>query len=136
MCERYIDWLPLARTQLGNQPSTQACALMGNRTCDLLVHRPALNPLSHISQGWKIIIKENSRNYSRALIATNNHQMLRGLGCHVSLLREGPTVCLHRLFLAPIPLFLSEVQMFPDFTRFAARSEKPCQGQTPDIFAS
>ena len=36
---------------LGIGPSTQACALTGNRTGDPLVHRPALNPLSHTSQG-------------------------------------------------------------------------------------
>ena len=31
-------------------PETQACALTGNRTSDPLIHRPALNPLSHTSQ--------------------------------------------------------------------------------------
>ena len=31
-------------------PPIQACVLTGNRTSDLLVHRPALNPLSHTSQ--------------------------------------------------------------------------------------
>ena len=40
MCERYID-----------RPATKACALTENQTGDLLVHRPALNPLSHTSQG-------------------------------------------------------------------------------------
>ena len=30
----------------------QACALTGNRTGDPLVHRAALNPLNHTSQGW------------------------------------------------------------------------------------
>ena len=35
----------------GTQPATQACALTGNRTHDPLVHRLALNPLSHASQG-------------------------------------------------------------------------------------
>ena len=47
MCEKYIDQLPLAWPQLGTQPTTQACDLTGNRTGDPLVHRPALNPLSH-----------------------------------------------------------------------------------------
>ena len=37
--------------QLGTWPATQACALTGNRTGDLLVTRLALNPLSHTSQG-------------------------------------------------------------------------------------
>ena len=36
MCERNINvWLPLARPQLGTWPTTQACALIGNRTSDL-----------------------------------------------------------------------------------------------------
>ena len=41
MCERCTDWLPLKHTLWGP----------GNRTRDLLVHRPALNPLTHTSQG-------------------------------------------------------------------------------------
>ena len=44
--------LSLARPQLGTWPATQAYALIGNQTSDLLVRRPALNPLSHTSQGW------------------------------------------------------------------------------------
>ena len=36
---------------LGTWPTTQAHALTRNRTSDLLVRRPALNPLSHTSQG-------------------------------------------------------------------------------------
>ena len=51
MCKRYIDQLPLACPQLGTWPTTQACSLTENWTGDLLVHRPALNPLSHTSQG-------------------------------------------------------------------------------------
>ena len=35
----------------GDLACTQACALTGNRTSDPLVHKLALNPLSHISQG-------------------------------------------------------------------------------------
>ena len=45
-------WLPLERPLLGTWPATQACVLMGNRSSDPLVRRPAaLNPLSHSSQG-------------------------------------------------------------------------------------
>ena len=44
-------YLPLARPLLGTWPATQACALTGNQTSDPLVHRPALNPLSHTCQG-------------------------------------------------------------------------------------
>ena len=51
--ERNINvWLLLTCCVLGTWPPTQACALPGNWTNDLLVHRLALNPLSHTSQGW------------------------------------------------------------------------------------
>ena len=43
--------LPLARPILGTWLATQACALTGNRTCDLWVHRLVLNLQSHTSQG-------------------------------------------------------------------------------------
>ena len=36
-------------------PATQACTLTGNGTGDPLVHRPALDPLSHTSQGSNIL---------------------------------------------------------------------------------
>ena len=35
----------------GTWLTTQACALTGNQIGDLLVHRPALSPLGHPSQG-------------------------------------------------------------------------------------
>ena len=38
---------------LGTWPATQACALAGSGTGNLSFHRPALNPLSHTSQGGK-----------------------------------------------------------------------------------
>ena len=42
--ERTISvWLPLTRPLLGTWPTTQACALTGNRTSDPLVLRLALN---------------------------------------------------------------------------------------------
>ena len=50
--ERNINvWLSLMRPLLGPWPAAQACTLTGNRTSDPLVHRLALNPLSHISRG-------------------------------------------------------------------------------------
>ena len=50
--ERNINvWLPLMHPLLGTWPATQACALTGNQTSDPLVHKPALNPLNHTSQG-------------------------------------------------------------------------------------
>ena len=45
-------WLPLAHLLLGTWPTTQACALTGSRTGNPLVHRLALSPLSHTSQGY------------------------------------------------------------------------------------
>ena len=48
-------WLPLARSLLRTQPTTQACALIGNQTCDLLIRRPVLIPLSHTSQGPTVL---------------------------------------------------------------------------------
>ena len=41
----------LVRPLLGTWPATQARALTGNGTSDPLFFRPALNPLSHTSQG-------------------------------------------------------------------------------------
>ena len=56
MCERNIHQLPLAHAQLRTWPATQACALTGNGTGDLLVHRPGLNSLNHTSQGCTIFL--------------------------------------------------------------------------------
>ena len=56
MCERYTDWLPLTHPLLGPWPATQAPALTGNGTGDFLVHRPALSPLSHTSQGYLVFL--------------------------------------------------------------------------------
>ena len=54
--ERNINvWVPLTCPLLGTWPTTQACALTGNQTSDLLVHKPVLNPLSHTSQGRIVI---------------------------------------------------------------------------------
>ena len=50
MCERNMDQLHLAHPQPWIWPATQAHALTGDQTCNPLVHRPVLNPLSHISQ--------------------------------------------------------------------------------------
>ena len=46
-----IVWLPLMCPLLGSWPATQACALTGNQTGDLLLCSLVLNPLSHPSQG-------------------------------------------------------------------------------------
>ena len=44
------------RPLLGTWPATQACALAGNQTGNALVLWPALNPLSHTSQGKLFIV--------------------------------------------------------------------------------
>ena len=52
--EREINinvWLPLTHPLLGTWPAAQPCALTGNRTSNPLALRPALNSLSHTSQG-------------------------------------------------------------------------------------
>ena len=54
--KRYINRLPLPHPKLRTWPATQACALTGNQTSELLVHRSALSPLSHISQDFFIIL--------------------------------------------------------------------------------
>ena len=51
MCKRNIDQLPLTHPHLWPWPTTQSCALTRNQTGDLWVCSPALNPLSHTSQG-------------------------------------------------------------------------------------
>ena len=52
--ERKVNvWLLFTCPLLETWPAAQACALTGSRTCDPLVRRPALNPLSHTSQSWK-----------------------------------------------------------------------------------
>ena len=56
-------WLPLVPTPLGTWPTTQACALTGNRTSEPLVRRPALSPLSHTSQGLTLLFKVSSDNH-------------------------------------------------------------------------
>ena len=42
--ERNPDWLPLVQTYTGTKPTTQACALNGNLTCDLPLYRMMLQP--------------------------------------------------------------------------------------------
>ena len=51
MCDRCIDRLSLTFPQVETWPTTHACTLTGNQKSNLSVHRPALNPLSHTSQG-------------------------------------------------------------------------------------
>ena len=62
--ERNINvWLPLMCPQLGTWPTIQVYALTGNWTSDPLVHRLALNPLSHTSQGPQEFLKHAVPDY-------------------------------------------------------------------------
>ena len=54
-------WLPLTCPALGTWPTTQACALTGNRTSNTLVLRSALNQLSHSSQGGLVLLLKSYR---------------------------------------------------------------------------
>ena len=49
--DRNIHWLPLNAPQRGSGWQPRCVPWLGNRTGDLSVGRPALNPLSHSSQG-------------------------------------------------------------------------------------
>ena len=56
--ERNIECVSLLQHPvLGIWPPTQACALTGNQTSNPLLHRLALNPLSHTSRGWFAVLK-------------------------------------------------------------------------------
>ena len=63
---------PLVRPLPETWPTTQACSLTGNRTGDSEVHRPALSPLSHTSQGslsffnWKKLVHMQTEKKSPA----------------------------------------------------------------------
>ena len=76
MCNRYINWLPLTRSQLGTWPAPQACALTRNRICDLLVHRPVhrpvLNPLSLTSQCTLVIFPLGYTSQGGTLVIFNH----------------------------------------------------------------
>ena len=55
--ERNINvWFPLMGPLMGTWPATQACAVTRNRTRYPWVRRPALNPLSHTSQGTALFL--------------------------------------------------------------------------------
>ena len=56
--ERNISVVASCTPLLGTWPATQACALTGKWTCELLVCRQVLNPLSHTSQGVAPIVSK------------------------------------------------------------------------------
>ena len=54
MCKRNMHLLPLPCPQLRTWPTTQACALTGNRTSNLSLCGTMPSPLNHTSQGHLI----------------------------------------------------------------------------------
>ena len=53
VCARNHHWLPLGRPQLGTWPASQACALTGSQTGDVLVLcSPVLNPTEPHQPGF------------------------------------------------------------------------------------
>ena len=65
-------WLPLTGSQLGTWPAPQACALTGTQTGDLSVCRPVLNPLSHTSQGYVLLLERKREDRELLPLAQNN----------------------------------------------------------------
>ena len=60
---------------VGTWPTTQACALTGNRTSDPLVCRLALNPLSYTSQGCPNTFKKEKKKIRQAMVKKNREKM-------------------------------------------------------------
>ena len=92
-------WLPLTCPLLGAWPATQACALTGNQTNDPLVHRPALNPLGHTSQGiflyyFFLLMKEREKisiwcsTHSRIHCLTSAYVLARDQTHNLGMLRR------------------------------------------------
>ena len=72
-------WLPLVRPPLGTWPATQACALTGNQTSDLLVHRPELNPQSHTSQGQLFYVSKSGDDWNNLSAYLQLHPTVRAV---------------------------------------------------------
>ena len=94
MCERNICQLPLVRDPIGDRPATQACARTGNQTSDPLVHRPALNPLSHTSQGSTAIkVKRKTAPPEQLLVLVTSQALMCSL-CHSSRILSSVLMCI------------------------------------------
>ena len=94
MCERNICQLPLVRDPIGDRPATQACALTGNQTSDPVVHRPALNPLSHTSQGSTAIkVKRKTAPPEQLLVLVTSQALMCSL-CHSSRILSSVLMCI------------------------------------------
>ena len=76
MCKRNIDRSPLATSPTGDLAMTQACAVTGNGTGDLLVLSLALHALSHtLSQGSSSFLDR----MPQVEVTYNNNKMINGL---------------------------------------------------------
>ena len=96
--ERSINvCLPLTHPLLGIWPATQACALMGNWTGDPLVHRPALNQLSHTSRDIGdscVLLDQGSDPQLRCMMAMSNLLSYHARAQNLTFFWVGYTVCL------------------------------------------
>ena len=57
-----MDWLPPACAQ--TEPASQACALTGSQTHNLLVSAMLPNQLSHTGQGWALFLNVGATGHS------------------------------------------------------------------------
>ena len=83
--ERNIDQLLLTHPQLGTWPASQACTLTGNQTYNLPVRRPALNPLSHTSQGSQffLILRCQLHGWTIQTLLSGKSQMEKATDCTI-----------------------------------------------------
>ena len=64
--ERNINRLPLVHVPPGTEPATQVYALIGNRTCELLVYRTLLQPTEPYQPGLNVFF--TSQRYMKVFI--------------------------------------------------------------------
>ena len=81
-------WFLLTCPLVGTWPASQACALTGNQTSDPLVHRLALNPLSHTSQGKNSLYIIASGSLSNTYFANSVFQYVASLFIFLCLLKR------------------------------------------------
>ena len=74
-----IDWLSLACAPAGTKPATQACALTGNRTCNLSVYRTTPNQPSYTGQGRspRLMLSQKCYRESSGALKESGHCRLR-----------------------------------------------------------
>ena len=123
--------MSLAHPLLMAWPTTQACALTGNQTSDPLVRRPALNPLSHTSQGSACPFNFNPnpnlyRSPGFSLCAVVSSLVLFPVRTGYLGLRRLSPVCSTPEICQPLPGFLVH--------RSLEKLSQPSAGRSSDLF--